>query len=150
MSPIEILYDPEFGEWSRRTDDHLLGVSAGPSDPADPGMASLVGVDAPESSWTVFVCMAEFIRGGPLEDEMRSSVDRALRDVPGVVSVWEEDRELWALNGDPDGADLVRAVSEAVDHLGPRARAHLDSPVQEARGSLGWFTPRLRLPWRRH
>jgi hypothetical protein len=61
-----------------------------------------------------------------LEGELRAMVDQAIRSVPGVTEVAEEDREIWILSGDPSGEALVRSVGEAVDRLAPRARAHLD------------------------
>lgn len=148
MSDVEVDWNPEFEEWSRRTKDHLLGVSAGRSDPDEPGVFRLAGVEVPEPSWTVSVAMAEFIRGEPLEGEMRSAVDRALRSVPGVETIWEEDRECWALMGDPDGVELVRAVGEAVDRLALTARAHLDSLDRgEASGLIGRITSWARGRW---
>jgi hypothetical protein len=103
-------------EWVRETDDDdLRGVGALQMGPAKDRW-----------SWQVFVNVAEFLREEPLEGELRAVVDQAIRSVPGVTEVAEEDREVWILSGDPSGEALVRSVGEAVDQLAPRARAHLD------------------------
>ncbi|MGA3147723.1 MAG: hypothetical protein ABSF33_09625 [Acidimicrobiales bacterium] len=95
-------------EWYRDVgDDELRGVSA----------------HRPEGDdWRVVVGMAEFIRGEPLESELRRGVDAALRSVPGVSSVWEEDRDVWIAQGSPQAESLIRAVAAVVDGLAGRAR----------------------------
>lgn len=104
-------------EWVRRVDDaDLRGVGA-----------YRYGEPAGPWTWGVVVGVAEFLREEPLEGEMRASVDRALRGVPGVSEVTEEDREVWIVAGQPSGEDLVRAVSEAVDQVADRAREHVAS-----------------------
>lgn len=149
MSDVQVDWNPELEEWTRRTDDHLLAVSAGRLDLDGSGVLRRAGVDVLEPSWTVSVAMAEFIRSEPLEGEMRSSFDRALRRVPGVERVWEEDRECWAVTGDPDGADLVRAVGEAVDRLALTVRAELGSlDRREASGIVARITSWARSRWR--
>lgn len=110
--------DPgEDEEWQRETDedDDLRGVGA--------SKIAAVG-DWP---WQVFVSMAEFVREEPLETEMRTAVDAAIRSVPGVTDVAEEDREVWIVEGTPSGEALVRAVGAAVDPLVERAAALLDA-----------------------
>lgn len=82
--------------------------------------------DAGPWTWQVFVDLAEFVREEPLESEMRAGVDTALRSVPGVTEVAEEDREVWIVQGDPDGRSLVAAVGAFLDTIADRARAHLD------------------------
>lgn len=100
-------------EWVRRTDDlDLRGV-----------LASRYSAD----SWGVGVHVAEFVREEPLESELRTGVDAALRAVPGVRTVDEEDREVWFVTGDASGEALVRAVSEVVDRLAPRVQAEMDT-----------------------
>lgn len=106
---------PEDGEieaeWYRDVgDDELRGVS----------------VYQPRGDdWRVVVGMAEFIRGQPLESELRRGVDAALRSVPGVSSVWEEDREVWIAQGSAQAESLIRAVVDVVDGLAGRASGAL-------------------------
>lgn len=97
----------------------------------DQGDDSL-GVDAiqwryeTEWQWQVIVGAMEFLREDPLESEVRSAIDRALRSVPGVRSVVEEDREVWAVDGTPSGEDLVRATAEAMAPFEDRIRAEVN------------------------
>jgi hypothetical protein len=67
------------------------------------------------------------VREEPLEREMREAIDAALRGVPGVKDVAEEDREVWVVAGDPSGEALVRAAAEAIDALQAKIRAHVQS-----------------------
>lgn len=76
--------------------------------------------------WQVTVFVAEFLRDDPLEAEMRLAMGEALRAVPGVTDVYEEDREIWNVSGDPSGADLVQAAATVVDGLADRSRAYMD------------------------
>ncbi len=77
-------------EWVRETDDDdVLGVDAVKLEDAD------------EWPWQVTIAVAEFVREDPLEDELRREMDAALRAVPGVADVEEEDREVWIVNGQP-------------------------------------------------
>lgn len=102
--------------WERLTDDEdFLGVSA-----------TLITLDEPPY-WSVGVAVAEFLREDPLETELRQQVASALRAVPGVEHVWEEDREVWGVTGTPSGAALVQAAAGVVDGLADQARAHVDS-----------------------
>jgi hypothetical protein len=88
-----------------------------------------LGVDAArfdgetEWAWQVGVNAMEFIRADPLESEVRSAFAGALRSVPGVRQAEEEDREVWIVDGDPSGEDLVRAVAEAMAPFEARIRA---------------------------
>ncbi len=101
-------------EWVRETDDDdVLGVDAVKLEDAD------------EWPWQVIIAVAEFVREDPLEDELRREMAAALRAVPGVTDVAEEDREVWIVNGQPSGEDLVRAAARVVDRLAPRTRAHV-------------------------
>ena len=102
-------------EWVRETDDDDVR-----------GVGALQREADGRWNWQVGVSVAEFLREEPLEGEMRVAVERAIRSVPGVAEVVEEDREVWILSGNPSGEDLVRAVGEAVDRLAPAARAYLD------------------------
>ena len=102
-------------EWVRETDDEdVRGVDA---------VKLEDGVDWP---WQVIIAVAEFVREDPLEAELRREMDAALRAVPGVTDVAEEDREVWIVNGQPSGEALVRAAAGVVDRLAPRARAYID------------------------
>ena len=101
--------------WERSVDDRdLRGVSA-------------VRITLGEQPyWSVVVAVAEFLREDPLESELRQQMAAALRAVPGVDVVAEEDRELWYVSGAPSGEALIRAAAQVVDHLADRARAYLD------------------------
>jgi hypothetical protein len=93
--------------WGRMTDEpELRGVEA-------------VQVD---DDWQVIVGVAEFLREEPLEGELRAGMDSALRAVPGVSHVAEEDREVWSVTGTVAGEALVRAAAAVVDALADRAR----------------------------
>lgn len=72
--------------------------------------------------WRVVISMAEFVREEPLESEMRRGVAEALRGVPGVTKVFEEDREQWLIEGSPSGEDLLQACAPVIDALADRAR----------------------------
>lgn len=109
---------PDIGDegeaWVREVDDQdVRGCGAG-------------RFDAGPWTWQVFVNLAEFVREEPLESEMRRGVDAALRSVGGVTEVAEEDREVWIVQGDPDGRELVRSVGAFLDSIADRASAHLD------------------------
>lgn len=115
MDDIQRIEDDEGVEWVRVVEDEdLRGVGA-----------HTLG-EGPWK-WQIFVSVAEFLREDPLESEMREGVDAALRSVAGVTEVAEEDREVWIVQGEPTGPDLVRAVATVVDALADRAEAHLDS-----------------------
>jgi hypothetical protein len=60
---------------------------------------------------SVGVAVAEFVRDGPLETELREQMAAALEAVDGVGSVWEEDREVWIVTGTPSGEALVDAAA---------------------------------------
>ena len=103
-------------EWVRRTDDDDVR-----------GVGALQRWAGGRWNWQVDVWMAAFLRGQPLEGEMRSAVAGAIRSVAGVSEVAEGDREVWVLSGEPSGEELVRIVGEAIDRLAPAARAYLDA-----------------------
>jgi hypothetical protein len=95
--------------WIRQTEDNdILGISAVRS----------VG-DWP---WAVDINVAEFVRTDPLESELQASIRNALLSVPGVTRVAHEDREVWVVQGNPEGADLVRACAAVVDTLSDSTR----------------------------
>jgi hypothetical protein len=77
--------------------------------------------------WQIEVAVAELIREDPLEAELRRSIEAALRTVPGVVAVEEEDRETWLVTGIVDGRDFVRTAGAVVDALAPRAARRLEA-----------------------
>jgi hypothetical protein len=88
--------------------------------------ASLITVGGDQPYWSVGVAVAEFLRDGPLEADLRRQLAAALRAVEGAESVWEDDREAWGVSGIPSGEALVRAAAEVVDRLAPRARAYAE------------------------
>ena len=77
---------------------------------------------APSGGWQVTVAAMEFVRGGTTEVELRQAIMSALIGVLGVTKAYEEDREVWGLEGDPSGERLVREVSEVVDAFADRIR----------------------------
>jgi hypothetical protein len=106
-----------------------------PDDEADGDEAWIRETDEPEllnveacrsgDGWQVIVWVAEFLREDPLEAEFRAAMDAALRGVAGVTDVQEEDRELWAVDGQPAGDALLRAAADVVDALADRARPYV-------------------------
>jgi hypothetical protein len=112
---IERLYNDEeiLEEWSRVTDQHdLFGVGAVRTESDGPWQ------------WTVLVSIMEFVREEPLESQLRTAIDAALRSVSGVTDVEEEDREVWIIDGTPIGPSLVEAVATAIDALAPEIAAY--------------------------
>lgn len=98
---------------------------------AQPRDRDLHGVDATkwrtgQWPWHVSVYVMQFIRDVPLEVELRRRIIAALRAVPGVTDVAEEDREVWMIRGEPSGAALVDAVAPIVDELAPKAREEIE------------------------
>ena len=79
-----------------------------------------------EWPWQVEVAAAEFVREEPFESEFRDRIDQAIRSVPGVQHVVEEDREVWLVSGNPDAEHLVRTVADAVDALAEGIRAAME------------------------
>jgi hypothetical protein len=118
--------DEVLEEWVRRTDDPDIELV----------VASNWGYE--EWPWRVSVAVAEFVREGPLEHDLRTAVAAALEEVDGVEAVVEEDTEVWLVSGTPSGEALVIAVSHAVDALGDRLRAHCRPAGRRGRfGGLG-------------
>lgn len=70
----------------------------------------------------IVVALAEFAREEPLQTRMSEALYDALTAVRGVTRVEREDTEVWLAWGTPDGDDLVRAASRAVDPLLPAAQ----------------------------
>ena len=116
------------GEIRRVPDDEVDGEAAWERLTDDPDVRGVEAVKlggVREWTWQVGVFVAEFLRDDPLEDELRQGMDEALRAVPGVADVAEEDREVWIVDGDPSGEALARAAAAVVDRLAPRARASI-------------------------
>ena len=115
MSDEVVRVDAEVEAWERVVDDtDLRGMEA-------------QRLDGDDWTWELFVSVAEFLREGPLEEELRRGVDAALRSVSGVTDVAEEDREVWLVRGEASGAALVQAVGVVVDGLAEGADEHLQA-----------------------
>jgi hypothetical protein len=101
--------------WRRLTDEpDIRGVEAVRHDDDTP------------AQWYVTVWVMEFVDEEPLEKELRDAIAAALRAVPGVTDVDEEDREVWAVEGPDSGEAVVRAVAAVVDRFAERTREHVD------------------------
>lgn len=110
--------DSEIGEaWTRDIPDlrkrDIHGVEA-----------SKTRTDTPWR-WQVTVWAMEFVRGVSLEVALRRLILEALRAVPGVVEAQEEDREVWVIRGEPEGAALVDAVAIIIDAAADDIAANL-------------------------
>jgi hypothetical protein len=110
LSSMEIQYDGD--EWTYAGDDDVLGVSV---------------TSGEEGSFQVFVAAAEFVREEPLEGRLRAAVARELAAVEGVEEVFEEDREVWTVEGTPSGEALAKAVASVVNTLHQELQDHLDT-----------------------
>lgn len=73
--------------------------------------------------WLVYVCVMEYASEDPLEYDLRQRIAAALRNVAGLTSVDEHDREQWFVTGAPSGKALIEAVARVVDDLAERAHA---------------------------
>jgi hypothetical protein len=105
--------DPEIQEeWLRQTDEP--GVRA----------VSVCRVDE-IGGWQVRVWVLEYVSEDPLESELRERITTALRDVTGVRSAGEQDRETWFVAGAPSGMALVEAAARVVDDFAGRTRAYV-------------------------
>jgi hypothetical protein len=98
---------------------------------AEPRMRDIHGVSATKVGrqkwpWNVTVAITEFVRDTPLEVTLRKRIMSALRTVPGVTDVAEDDRERWVVRGNPSGKALVEAVAVVVDELAPQTSAEYD------------------------
>lgn len=78
--------------------------------------------------WQVIVSVMEYVREDPFEYDLRERIAAALRDVTGVTSAGEQDRETWFVTGAPSGKALIEAVARVVDDLDERTRAYLEGP----------------------
>ena len=115
LMEIEHTVSEDGEEWTHEVEDDILGVS----------------VTRDEGVYQVFVGAAEFVREEPLEGRLRSAVAAALSNVKGVQSVFEEDREVWVVEGRPSGEELARAAGDAVRILADELRAHVEQLGEE-------------------
>lgn len=97
--------DPEIQEeWLRETDDpEIRDVDACRIDEI--------------GGWLVAVSVMEYVSKEPLESDLRQRIATALRNVVGVTSVDEHDRDQWFVAGAPSGRALTEAVARVVDGL---------------------------------
>ncbi len=101
-------------EWERVTSEpDVHGVSAG-------------RLKRTKWNWQIFINSAEFVRGDPLASRLDADVTAALKKVKGVSAVVREDTEVWLLQGDASGEEIVRACAKALDTLAPEIRKHLE------------------------
>ena len=105
--------DPEIAEeWLRETDEPSVRA-------VDVWRVDAIG------GWQIRVWVMEYISEDPLESELRQRIETALRNVTGVKSADEHDRETWFVTGAPSGKALVEAVARVVDDLAERTRAYV-------------------------
>lgn len=67
--------------------------------------------------WAWEVALALMPDVEPLASELERRMLAALGAVDGVIAVMHHDRGTWIVEGEPSGADLVRAASTVVDEL---------------------------------
>jgi len=102
-----------FVEWIHQTEDaDILGVSA----------SQEVG----DEEWSVFISVAEFVREEPLEGKFRELMAKSLSEVEGVSSVEEEDREVWLVEGNANGKELVMASVKALKSIYPELKQYMN------------------------
>ena len=107
--------DPEIAEeWIRETAEPDVG-----------NVGASRWAEASEWPWRVWAAAAEFLRNDPLEARFRRRMGDELRRVAGVRAVSEEDREVWLVSGEPNGAALTRAAAVVVDELEEEIRDEL-------------------------
>ncbi len=113
-------WDPEIREeWLRETSEpEIRNVGA-----------NTIDVPGGTSGWQVSVWAMEFVRSDPLETEFRQRITDALRQVSGVISAEEQDREIWFVIGTPAGKSLVEAAAQVVDDLADRTRTYLHGDI---------------------
>ncbi len=116
--------DEEFEQaWIRRTDEpDLRSVSA---------QEFSIRHNSPNGGWQVTVAAMEFVRGSETEADLRRGIISALRAIPEVTNVYEEDREVWGVDGNPSGDELVAAAADVVDQFADRIRRIANSNVLE-------------------
>lgn len=87
---------------------------------------SVAKQDMPEFAWNIYVVAAEFIRDEPLESKFRKEIESALLGVEGVKKVEEADREVWVVDGNPNGGKIVQAVLDVLIKLDGDISAYLE------------------------
>lgn len=108
-SPSEIIVqkvaidDDEVEEYWHRTGHHFQQVSAAKNKDR-------------QFSWSVFLASGEFFRDGDGLEYSQPIYD-SINGVAGVKETVREDREHWAVDGDCDGEELVRAAAFANDQF---------------------------------
>jgi hypothetical protein len=103
-------------EWIRVTEEQdLLGVGASKFD---------------SNTWRVFVNVAEFIREEPLQSDLFERITEALAKTDGVETAYQEDREVWIVQGDVTGESLIQSCAVALNELEPNIRAAIDALLQ--------------------
>jgi hypothetical protein len=112
--------DPEIQEeWLRET--------------YEPGRAVNVCRVDEIGGWQVIVRVMEYVSEDPLESDLRERITAALRDVTGVTSADEHDRETWFVTGAPSGKALIEATARVLDDLAERTRPYV-GPLPSAGG----------------
>lgn len=99
-------------EWIRETDE--------------PEVRNVGAIKWLEGEWQVSIWAAEFVREEPLKSQMGLMLTEALQAVPGVTSVWQEDREVWHIGGTPTGSELTRAAAAVIDSLAEDIRSQVN------------------------
>lgn len=92
---VQQVFPPDAEEaWERLTDDpEVRGVETARIDEI--------------GGWQLMVWVMEFVRKDPLEAELRPRMGAALRAAKGVLTVDEQDREVWFVTGTPSGRELT-------------------------------------------
>lgn len=107
--------DEVLEEWERVTaEPDVLGINA-------------ARLKRAKWNWQIFINAAEFVRRDPLASRMDADITAALKQVKGVTAVAREDTEVWVVQADASGEDLVRACAKALDKLAPEIRKHLET-----------------------
>jgi hypothetical protein len=75
---------------------------------------------AVEDFWQVTCAVLEFVRDEPLVSELNDALGSALGAVAGVARAWHEDREVWHIDGHPEGRALVVAAADVLDRFESR------------------------------
>lgn len=72
-----------------------------------------------EFSWRVTIYVAEFIRDESVQSSFFEGITEALSGLPNVEEAFQEDREIWLVEGSVSGKDLVQTCSQVIEkHLG--------------------------------
>jgi hypothetical protein len=97
-------------EWIRVTEEeNILGVCATRTGDGD-------------WPWQVSIYVAEFVRAEPLRSQLVDTITAALASIRGVTRAAQEDREVWAIQGNVGGEALIQACSVALNQLAPLLR----------------------------